>query len=311
MRLSVVRARLISPLVASTFLFVGVWPSKLHAAIIISSCVTAATDVAQGSAPSQPLPVPVNPEFTRSFSYFAEAVRNVQSGIPALRNRGLSNDQELSAYRDLGQSIDDLRVYFHSALNTVPDGESCQSTAQAIVPFMASFRPGSSVEDLRVGYRICSYFHDQQRQMLIEGTCRVIGSARGYSLRQIDERFTQIDRTVARFRDVLQGATLLSGVVASLRLFRGFGRLRVFMAGSGTSIAIRVAIVAAPTLAAGAVIRYTDILDLPIRNTLDLRDSAKLVYNGRLEDVVRVTQPIEAFEGVLADYLNSISEPPP
>lgn len=277
------------------------------AAIILSTCRAFPTDLSRGSGPSQPQLTVPQPE-----PYFSSAdhVRAfIESRFP---HRTSSSREDVANFQDTLRRIDDLRVYFRSQdiWSRHAGSEECTSTNQTIETFMAPFAPGARPEDLRVGYKICTFFRNQNLEVGIEGSCRVIGRSEGYSLKEISDRFVRIDDTVQKLQTGIRVTVLLGAVYGTYRFYRIAGGLSGILArGSLGAIATRTTFVAIPSLAAYAALELTNIDSMPIQHLVDLRDAASLLYNGRRQQVIHIDQPIEDFELVLADYLNTIPVP--
>lgn len=271
--------------------------SPIQAAVIISRCPSVNTDLSQGSSiPPEPAHSPSRLDYKSSKSY----IRRGADAISRITGWDLQyTDEDLALP---SRMLDDLRLYI-SLIEQ--DEEKCISQRLAIFPYVRSFSPNADVSDLRVGYKICEFYQDNQRQITIEQTCRFIGRPEGYTLAALDKRFIEFNESVRVATTVLDVATLGLGLWGSGRALMAI-RSSVFFAASG---GLQKLIVSAIPLTASGILVASEYNHLPVEGMVEVRDAAKLLFDGKMEDVIIISIPMEKFEIALNAYLAPIPDP--
>jgi hypothetical protein len=267
------------------FLLLG---GTARAAVIISACPSPNTDL---TARSQIVP---------------PSTEKVAPLTPSTLNRVLSwidsEDTRLTQQRiDIGrQRLHDVALYVKMQW---PYHE-CASKPYAIFPYVAAIPAGGTIADLRAGYKICQFYQDDKRQIAIEGTCRPIGRSSGYSLAALDRRYDEFNDAVRGARKIIDITVIAGGALGSGKVLKVV-RTSTFFAATG---ALSKSLIIAMPLMLASGLAYFDVTNLPILNETELRDAARLVSQGMLADVVKVSMPIEDFESEFASYLESIPD---
>ena len=280
------------------------------AAVLQSRCRSRPTDLSTGSAAPAPPPLPAEAKYVSSEQIVVKLAQGFADvagwlGLPAPQSAA---ENPVALGIAAAGRLDDLRVYLRARANDAWNERECETASYAIQPVVLPFPPGTARDEIRVAYRACAFFKDDQRTILIDGACRTIERAQGYRLKDIDLRFLRIQSTVREFEYVVAGALLLSGGAGSRLIAKRIGGLRAMMAGSATAIVMRTTIAAIPAGAAVAAVAATGLVDRPITGLIEVRDAAKMLAQGKLEDQVWVAPPIEIFEATLSEYLRTIPE---
>lgn len=272
------------------------------ASVIVSRCRIRQTDLSLGSLIPEELPPPIfDPnQFTPSSEFLNSGyLRWMAHMIHKLTGWSTEYSEKDSSH--IARILDDLRLYVMQARRS----HDCVSAPEAIFPYVAQIPAGAKRDDLKVNYKICQFYQDDQRQISIEGTCRNLsGRAGGYKLTELDARFAQFNETVHIAQGLIDTGVIAASLFASGRVLKIL-RTSARFATMGTLS--RTLVASVPT-ATGAALTLSGYSDLPIQNMVDVRDSAKLSVNGHLVDAVYVSMPIEKFETVLAGYLATIPE---
>jgi hypothetical protein len=275
-----------------------------RASVIVSSCPVEPTDTDLGS---------------HTLSASAEAKRSYEAKISETHGLLLPPlikvaswflpEQSAQDLRPLTmRKSDDLRLVLLGS-DVAARAAPCKSTAQFIKPTLVRYAPGTPVQDRRVRFHICTYFVDDVRQIEMEGECRLLHPNRpdGFTLNALDARLARIDQTAYELERLLQFSTTGVGAAASLMLFRVTRPLGAIGIASGGILLIRTSLAAVPLASLSHLAWNTDQLQIPIKELIELRDAAATASRGRIGDEITVGMPIEDFEVILEDYLNTIT----
>jgi hypothetical protein len=288
----------------AVFLMLSLASSLSNASVIVSKCKTSDKEWSQGSSPPEKTTPPEPPDFTPSAEYLKSGAWH---WLAVQVNKFRTGDEKLSPEQSakIARIADDLRLY---SFTEQEDPSTCESDSAAIFPYVASIGPKAEREDVHVGFKICQFYQEADRQTTIENTCRIIGNRpEGYSLVAFDERYLEYSQTVTIAKNVFNTGVTAVGLFGSSRIFKFLRNSAHFATVGGVT---KLALTSLPTVASTAYIEWGGRF-YPFTNMLELRDSAKLIFDGKVVDVAYVSMPIQDYEHVLSGWLATIPNESP
>lgn len=275
-----------------------------HGAAIVSNCVADTTDLSKGAHTLPPKQY--------SLKDWQQGGDNLQEAIIPFLTRLLHrmepdlDDSKIQSR--LERKAQDLQLIVMGSRALQTEGP-CRTTAQFIRPVLASYAPGSTIDDLRVRFEICTYYVDREREIEVAGQCRSVlpNKPEGFTLSDLDNRFSRINETTNELRTLGKLATSGVGLIATLGLFRATRPLAAAGFAMATLLPLRTILSLVPVSALSYVAWGTDTIDVPIQQLVDVRNAAKTASRGRIGDKVEVNMPIEDFEVLLSYYLETVS----
>ncbi len=232
-------------------------------------------------------------EFPQAARYFHWFFSDRQKPASALTG----SDQ---AMRQAGWVWEDLQ--FVTALAgkevTCHVNKKSLTTPYAIFPFVMRVKDAGGGPSIRVRYKLCEYYVDNQRQLPFENECKVLGRETGYTFAELEQRFGILRDHVDTARRSMNGLTYAVGAVATLTSFR---LLRFLELGNFAALSFAA-------LPAGAAYLAVEKrwIDEFTRNLSDFKDAAEIAISGDLTTSVAVSIPMEDFTPYFVRYLESL-----